>query len=672
MPEPSPPQDAPASAVDDRLDSWKQIAAYLGRGVTTVQRWEQEEGLPVHRLAHAKKGSVFAYKRELDAWHRGRTLSPAEPVFQDSAPISPPDAPARQSGATPVGRSSRFVAALTVALLLLAISAVSLTWIVRGAGSGAATADPRPIAAEPSSEIEPGLSPDGSKVVYAWNPRGLQYLFVRPVAGGTPASLGVEGGNATWSPRGDLIAYLTWETENVRALHIVPAAGGTPRRLALIGGAALCWPPDGRAIAIVDRNSTTEPFAITTIDLASGERRRLTSPPPGSFGDTGCAFSSDGAQLAVSRFHNRFQSDLYVAPVPETSTSPAQRLTTDFPGIHGLAWTPDDKAVIMGSVGGLWKVNARDASASPELVTGRGMSIRSPSFGTPPGGRPRLAYELMNLDVNLWQWELGTGEPRVVPASPMWEDHPAFSPDGRTLAFASNRTGHNEIWTDAVGGGAPRRVTYHDGPLVLSPRWSPDGQQLAFSSQVAGNRDIYIVGADGSASRRLTFEPSQEDAPSWSRDGRWIYFRSDRAGVGQIWKAPADGGPAIKVTQGEASTAIESEDGRFVYFSRGPHTPGVWAVPVAGGPETLIASDPREGFWDIAQNGLFFLDWSIPKVAIRRLDLRTRELTVLRQWETRILSTPGISVSRDGRHIVWAQRDIEQSDIMLIDPWRAP
>ncbi len=52
----------------DRLDSWKEIAAYLKRGARTVQRWEREEGLPVHRLVHDKLGSIYAYRSELDAW----------------------------------------------------------------------------------------------------------------------------------------------------------------------------------------------------------------------------------------------------------------------------------------------------------------------------------------------------------------------------------------------------------------------------------------------------------------------------------------------------------------------------------------------------------------------------------------------------------------------------
>ena len=76
------PTAAPATdrSPENRLDSWKAIASYLGRGVRTVQRWEREEGLPVHRLAHEKRGSVYANKPELDAWweSRRRTLSASQ------------------------------------------------------------------------------------------------------------------------------------------------------------------------------------------------------------------------------------------------------------------------------------------------------------------------------------------------------------------------------------------------------------------------------------------------------------------------------------------------------------------------------------------------------------------------------------------------------------------
>jgi hypothetical protein len=63
-----------------RLDSWKEIAAYVKRHVTTVRRWEQHEGLPVHRHLHAKLGSIYAYSRELDTWLDSRRRSEAVPV----------------------------------------------------------------------------------------------------------------------------------------------------------------------------------------------------------------------------------------------------------------------------------------------------------------------------------------------------------------------------------------------------------------------------------------------------------------------------------------------------------------------------------------------------------------------------------------------------------------
>src|SRR5260370_23011463 len=68
----SPTPNSGADVQGRRLESWKEIAVYLGRDVTTVRRWEKREGLPVHRLHHSKLGSVYAYTKELDAWRDER------------------------------------------------------------------------------------------------------------------------------------------------------------------------------------------------------------------------------------------------------------------------------------------------------------------------------------------------------------------------------------------------------------------------------------------------------------------------------------------------------------------------------------------------------------------------------------------------------------------------
>src|SRR6058998_2135405 len=76
---------------EDRLDSWKEIAAYLKRDVTTVQRWEKREGMPVRRHVHAKLGSVYAFRSELDAWARTRNLLPAHDNQQTEPRVDLPD-----------------------------------------------------------------------------------------------------------------------------------------------------------------------------------------------------------------------------------------------------------------------------------------------------------------------------------------------------------------------------------------------------------------------------------------------------------------------------------------------------------------------------------------------------------------------------------------------------
>ncbi|MBP1636599.1 MAG: tolB protein, partial [Acidobacteria bacterium] len=110
--------DAPGQ--DDRLDSWKEIAAYLKRDATTVQRWERREGMPVHRHLHGTLGSVYAFRGELDAWQRAR--KPAEPA-PAAAAIAPGAAPARPARATRRRIGWAVAAAATV---VVAVGAVML------------------------------------------------------------------------------------------------------------------------------------------------------------------------------------------------------------------------------------------------------------------------------------------------------------------------------------------------------------------------------------------------------------------------------------------------------------------------------------------------------------------------------------------------------------------
>jgi TolB-like protein/Flp pilus assembly protein TadD len=117
--EATPTPKAGATAQGRRLESWKEIAAYLGRDVTTVRRWEKGEGLPVHRHLHNKLGSVYAFTTELDAWRNNRA-----PAAATDAPDTPPPVPE----SVRLGRHGRMAAVLAAITLILAAGVI---WLVR-------------------------------------------------------------------------------------------------------------------------------------------------------------------------------------------------------------------------------------------------------------------------------------------------------------------------------------------------------------------------------------------------------------------------------------------------------------------------------------------------------------------------------------------------------------
>lgn len=110
----------PGIVATDRLDSWKEIATFLGRGVTTVQRWEETEGLPVRRHPHAKRGSVYASRAELVAWRERRVED-----HKARAAVVPPSAASTRGAVT---HGPHAAALAVVALSIVAVTLLGRMW----------------------------------------------------------------------------------------------------------------------------------------------------------------------------------------------------------------------------------------------------------------------------------------------------------------------------------------------------------------------------------------------------------------------------------------------------------------------------------------------------------------------------------------------------------------
>jgi tricorn protease len=195
--------------------------------------------------------------------------------------------------------------------------------------------------------------------------------------------------------------------------------------------------------------------------------------------------------------------------------------------------------------------------------------------------------------------------------------HPSLSPDASKIAF----DWHGDLWICPVDGGAAERIT-EDQADEQKPCWSPDGKQLAYSSDKAGNRDIYVIDLATRRVRQLTYHSSDDDSPAWSPDGEWIAFQSNRDSnldlalnnsVWDLWRMPAAGGTATRVTRFRGENPAWSPDGKSIAYDRyssgygdGEHNLFLIAADGSGVPRE-IASGGEDSRHPVFRNTQIFL-----------------------------------------------------------------
>ena len=142
-----------------------------------------------------------------------------------------------------------------------------------------------------------------------------------------------------------------------------------------------------------------------------------------------------------------------------------------------------------------------------------------------------------------------------------------WSPDGRFIAFVSDRDGNNEIYVMKADGSDQTRITNNDASDFY-PRWSPDGQRILFISERDGNSEVYVMDTDGSNQIRLTNTEAFDYSPTWSPDGNYIAFSSDRDGNLEIYLMNEDGTNPTRLTNNNALDigAAWSPDGKTIAF----------------------------------------------------------------------------------------------------------
>ena len=631
----------PSASNQARLESWKEIGAYLQRDSTTARRWEKEEGLPVHRHSHKSRASVYAYPSEINAWRAGRKVVAEAP---------------------PVRAFWRWPAfALTMLL--------SLIMVGNGVRPVSAQQAGAPKAARQVWVSHPGEDPsyasvsaDGRYITFTdWETGDLG---IRDLKAGTNRRLthndpreapGDYAQNSIFSTDGRQIAYNWFIQKDARnEVRVVPAAGGRPRTVWRSEGfndymLPKDWSRDGRLVVVHILPDHTSQLALLTVQ--DGSTRALKSF---SWQNFNASLSPDGRLIAYdSPASEKTQArDIFVIATDGSRESAVvQNPASDAEPI----WSPDGSQILflsdrtgqfslwsvpfidgkpgeaklvradLGRVEDIWMTRSGTlyyiipGTASPNIYSaelGADMKVTKPPVlavqrfvnsnngpALSPDGQ-YLAYESFrpgSYEPALVIQTIRTGEERTVPAKAsigmMRGIGPMWFPDGRSLLMFSRLPqgpGPSFYRIDATTGNA--ELLHRTSHTLDGYRLSPDGRTLFYTEQTAESNNTRLVSFDIETRRETELKTGENFmAVAVSPDGKQLAYLVQTDGpASYLAVIPAAGGTSREVLRrspwvdGSRYTLAWTPDQRYLLFVRGgaggngPNQ--LWRVPVSGGP----------------------------------------------------------------------------------------
>jgi Tol biopolymer transport system component/DNA-binding winged helix-turn-helix (wHTH) protein len=471
----------------------------------------------------------------------------------------------------------------------------------------------------PGDAREPSISPDGSYIAFSWSGvSGDNYdIYVVQTGGQQPLRLTTDpspDSYPAWSPDGHQIAFVRRNGPS-SDLIVIPPLGGPERILhefPRLGAdldftqhPLLSWSQDGKSIVYSGQSGAGEKYRLFRLSLETGAVQPISSPDQAATGDSSPALSADEKYLAFVRYLAPRNGQLMIQPLGE-EMNPVGKLTgltksgLDF---HSPIWLEDGKRLLFADSARLFEW---ERNKEPVAIYAADSAIGGLSLGPIRSDGSRLAVVASEKrDPDIWVIPLNSagnksiGPPKLIIRSTEDDSHPEYSPDGRRMAFASDRSGTDEIWISDADGGNPRQLSHLGAHVASYPKWSPDGKRIVFHARVPDVAEVYVVNPDAGVPIQITHENPGLAVATWSRDGRFIYA-STLVGQAVSYRIPAGGGPMERLWEGD--DVLESVDGKYIFYSK-TNSPGIFRRSFEGdpvkNPEELLVPD----YWRAGQMG---------------------------------------------------------------------
>src|SRR6266481_2178070 len=487
--------------VSSRNNLWQVLAALLERPGEIVTREELRSKLwPADTFVDFDHSLNAAIKRLRDALGESAEV----PIFIETLSrrgyrfIGKIDVPPKLNGATNARRASVKIAAWTVVGAACVLAGVFVYHRIWDSKKGEQEFKLVPFTAYEGREVCPTFSPDGSQIAFAWDgdpESGLKGfdIYVKLVNSENLVRLTHYPSGfvcPAWSPDGTQIAFHRISGADT-GLYVIPALGGSERklhstRIPFEVSAPISWSPDGKWIAYKDFLPPGGSPRVLLLSLETLESRQIPHEES-CWAETQPAFSHSGEQLAYICGLKRNDNELGIYSVSLSGGPPTlvTRFMTGWGWPDGIAWTANDKKLILarpmtGNDFELDEVAVADGSLR-KLPFGR--DALTPAISVKGD---KLAFVLsVPPHIDIWRKDLTHPEAAAIKLISSTHDQasPQYSPDGKHIAFASNRGGTWEIWMIDSDGTHLVRMSDAKSSEAGVPRWSPDGQKIAFDSR---------------------------------------------------------------------------------------------------------------------------------------------------------------------------------------------
>jgi len=450
------------------------------------------------------------------------------------------------------------------------------------------------------------FSRDG-EYVYAVRSSGNEpsALVRLPLLGGAPVEVrrGVDT-PVTFSPDETRIAYARgYPEKRTIALMVADASGADEQQLSEIDYSisffvAPSWSPDGERIAWVDRSGERgAPPRLAMVRVREGAVESISTPAWRQIGRL--AWIPDGSALVVTASEDDAPAaaQLWLVEFPSGKT---RRLTNDLEDYRNVSLTADGKTVAaIQSVrqANIWAVVPGATGQPTRLTTGSFDGLGGVAWM--PDGRIVFTARTGNED-HLWIADGDGANRRQLTTGEGSDMHPAVSPDGRTIAFASNRKDRRSIWKTDVDGGQPVLLT--GGIADSNPDFSPDGRWIVYVSRALEKSHLARVSIDGGESTELTDGIAMAPSVSPTDGSLAAWYRFDPLAPPHLVVFPPDGG--APTTDFGALSQIApprwTVDGRAISYVAADSASNVLVRPIDGGEARPVTGFESERIFSFA------------------------------------------------------------------------